>query len=160
MVAQGKTEVEIAKYIDADEVIFQDLDDLKAACMEAADPASQVEDFEVGVFCGKYITDVPEDYLSHLSNLRNSKKAQKNSILNVMPGGVEGTVISSSGPADGPPKEYGEVDYFPGDANIGIKVPDYAEDIRYVRYYQRNSTLFTYAGSLYNIANEYPVHEK
>jgi len=113
LVARGKTRREIAEYIGADDVIFQDLDDLKAACLEAAEGTSKVEDFEVGVFCGKYVTDVPEGYFRHLSELRNGKRAQK-------------AGVASSGPANGPP-EADEADAL-RNAN-GIKTPEYREDI-------------------------------
>lgn len=104
MVAHGKTRQEIAEYIGADDVIFQDLDGedgLKAACSEAADGTSQVEDFEVGVFCGKYVTQVPEGYLQHLSELRNGQSKQNAGIKNIEAGGDEGNVISSCGPVNG-----------------------------------------------------------
>lgn len=74
LIAHGKTWPEIAAHIGADEVVFQDLEDLKAACLEAADGTSQVEDFEVGVFCGKYKTEVPEGYFEHISRMRSDKK--------------------------------------------------------------------------------------
>ena len=67
MVAHGRTRQEIAKYIGADGVIFQDLDGkdgLKAACIGAAESTSQVQEFEVGVFCEKHVTEVPEGYSS------------------------------------------------------------------------------------------------
>ena len=104
LVAHGKTGQEIADYIGADEVIFLDLDGkdgLKAACMEAADSTSKVQDFEVGVFCGKYVTEVPEGYLEHLSDIRVGKPRQKNAVTNIKPGGDEqGAVIASSGPTN------------------------------------------------------------
>lgn len=59
--------------IDAEEVIYQDLDDLKAACAELAAPDGPTQ-FEVGVFCGKYITPVPEGYFEHLNELRGTKR--------------------------------------------------------------------------------------
>ncbi|RYP68989.1 hypothetical protein DL769_005376 [Monosporascus sp. CRB-8-3] len=71
--AYGRTPQEIAQHINADAVIFQDLGDLTAACIEAAEGESEVQDFEVGVFSGKYITEVPEGYFEHLSNLRGNK---------------------------------------------------------------------------------------
>ncbi|GJC98623.1 amidophosphoribosyltransferase [Colletotrichum higginsianum] len=77
LIARGKTRQEIAEHIDADDVIFLDLegpDGLKAACLEAADSGSQVRDFEVGVFCGRYVTDVPDGYFDQLSDLRKGKR--------------------------------------------------------------------------------------
>lgn len=64
LVAYGRTTQEIAQHINADAVIFQDLSDLTAACILAAEGKSEVQDFEVGVFSGKYITEVPEVTLS------------------------------------------------------------------------------------------------
>ncbi|KAI9163699.1 Amidophosphoribosyltransferase [Paramyrothecium foliicola] len=140
LVAHGKTRKEIAKYIDADDVIFQDLVDLKAACMDAADDTSKVEDFEVGVFCGKYVTEVPKGYFEHLSDLRHAKKAKKAGLVDVMAGGDEGTVVASSGPTNGAPTvaEFEALRI----AN-GLKSPELREDI-----------------SLYNIASELTAHGK
>lgn len=102
LVAHGKTREEIARYIDADDIIFQDLADLKAACLEAAEPGNEVEDFEVGVFCGKYVTDVPEGYFDRLSEIRagekKKKKAAEGGLVNVQPG--DGAVVASSGPTN------------------------------------------------------------
>lgn len=52
----------MTKVIQCHALIFQTLEDLKAACIEAADETSQVKDFEAGVFCGQYQTPVPADY--------------------------------------------------------------------------------------------------
>ncbi|PHH91502.1 hypothetical protein CDD83_231 [Cordyceps sp. RAO-2017] len=134
LVAHGKTREEISRYIGADDVIFQDLDDLKAACMEAAEGTSEVEDFEVGVFSGKYITEVPEGYFEHLSDLRNGKRGHKAGLTTIKAGGDEGSLVSSSGPSNGPSG---------GENADGIKIPEHQEDI-----------------SLYNIASELTVHEK
>ncbi|KAI0847625.1 amidophosphoribosyltransferase [Daldinia vernicosa] len=73
LIASGKDRFAIAKSIDAEEVIYQDLDDLKAACAELAQPGGPTE-FEVGVFCGKYVTPVPEGYFEHLNQLRGTKR--------------------------------------------------------------------------------------
>ncbi|KAL2191936.1 Amidophosphoribosyltransferase [Thermothelomyces heterothallicus CBS 203.75] len=73
LIAHEKTRQDIARHINADDVIYQDLDDLKSACMEAA-PGGRVTDFEVGVFCGKYRTPVPEGYFEHLNESRGKKR--------------------------------------------------------------------------------------
>lgn len=41
--------------------------------MEVA-PEGKVKDFEVGVFCGKYQTEVPEGYFEHLNEVRGKKR--------------------------------------------------------------------------------------
>ncbi|KAL2259608.1 hypothetical protein VTK26DRAFT_6658 [Humicola hyalothermophila] len=73
LIAHEKTREDIARHINADDVIYQDLDDLKAACM-AASTGGKVTDFEVGVFCGKYQTQVPEGYFEHLNAVRGKKR--------------------------------------------------------------------------------------
>ncbi|KAJ3552591.1 hypothetical protein NPX13_g11075 [Xylaria arbuscula] len=75
MIAHEKTREEIAQLMGADDLIYQDLDDLKQACAEAA-PKGGVKEFEVGVFCGKYQTAVPEGYFDHLDEMRNKNRAQ------------------------------------------------------------------------------------
>lgn len=101
LVAHGKTRQEIAQHIHADEVIFQDLDDLKASCIEAAEGRTEIEDFEVGVFCGKYVTDVPDGYFEHLSRLRGrERKTVARAIEAAEPGQVHATVVTNSGPVN------------------------------------------------------------
>ncbi|KAI0513334.1 putative amidophosphoribosyltransferase [Xylaria bambusicola] len=73
MIAHEKTREDIAQLIGADDLIYQDIDDLKQACAEAA-PKGGVNEFEVGVFCGKYQTDVPEGYFDHLDEIRNKNR--------------------------------------------------------------------------------------
>lgn len=71
---------EIAKHIGADRVIFQDLEDLKAACSEAVVSKSTPQegrDFEVGVFCGNYVTPVDEGYFKHLEEVRGETRKMK-----------------------------------------------------------------------------------
>ncbi|SPN97736.1 probable amidophosphoribosyltransferase [Cephalotrichum gorgonifer] len=76
LIAHGRTQKQIADHMDVAEVIFQDLEDLKTACIEAATEENDVKDFEVGVFCGKYQTVVSEGYFEHLNgNKRKNKKA-------------------------------------------------------------------------------------
>ncbi|KAK3359126.1 phosphoribosyltransferase-like protein [Lasiosphaeria hispida] len=73
LIAHEKTRQDIAKHINADNVIYQDLDDLKASCTEAS-PDFHIKDFEVGVFCGKYKTEVPEGYFELLNESRGKKR--------------------------------------------------------------------------------------
>jgi len=70
----------IAKHIGADSVVYQTLDDLKAACVDAAreaDSHDAPKNFEVGVFCGSYITPVAEDYFDHLERIRGQTRKLK-----------------------------------------------------------------------------------
>jgi len=76
LVAHNRDRKAIAKHIGAEEVIFQSLDDLKAACaMESPRGLSQT--FEVGVFCGKYVTPVDDDYFLRLEKVRGETKKLK-----------------------------------------------------------------------------------
>lgn len=70
----------IAKHIGADTVIYQSLDDLNKACIMAAKDTGAIDapqKFEVGVFCGSYITGVADDYLDHLERIRGQTKKLK-----------------------------------------------------------------------------------
>lgn len=73
LIAFRRSESEIAKQINADQVIYQSLPDLVAACAELS-PTPGPRQFEVGVFTGKYITPVDEGYLEHLERVRGNKK--------------------------------------------------------------------------------------
>jgi len=77
LIAFHKSPKEIADAISADALIYQELDDLKAACTELSrrDPATQ--EFEVGVFCGMYVSHVEDDYFEHLERIRGKRKRQK-----------------------------------------------------------------------------------
>src|SRR6187551_778273 len=90
LIASDKDRFEIAKVIGADEVIFQSLDDLKDACREIS-PSNGPQDFEIGVFCGTYVTGVPDGYFDHLAELHGEK-----------PNGVKasGYLIANSGPVN------------------------------------------------------------
>ncbi|KAI1313290.1 putative amidophosphoribosyltransferase [Xylaria venustula] len=92
MIAHEKTREDIAQLIGADDLIYQGLDDLKQACVEAA-PNGGVKEFEVGVFCGKYQTVVPEGYFDHLDEIRHKNRAE------AVP---KGTLAASSNPVNGP----------------------------------------------------------
>ena len=64
LVAAGRSEEEVARIIGADWLIYQDLEDLVAACRH--DEAS-IEEFDTSCFSAKYVTgDVTDDYLDRL----------------------------------------------------------------------------------------------
>lgn len=89
LIAHKRSDDEIAKHIGAAKVIFQELDDLKEACINAMISSLRprandtVEDgvfngeFEVGVFNGEYVTPVPEGYFQHLEQVRGETKKMK-----------------------------------------------------------------------------------
>ena len=69
LLANGRTDEEIALEIGADAVIYQELDDLIAA-VKSVNPA--IERFDASCFDGCYVTgDVTEDYLARLEGQRN-----------------------------------------------------------------------------------------
>lgn len=80
-------EKEIAKHIGADSVVYQSLADLKAACLDAANETGTSQgngrtyerpgNFEVGVFCGTYVTPVDSDYFEHLEQIRGQSRKLK-----------------------------------------------------------------------------------
>lgn len=77
LIAHHRSSQDIADHIGADAVIYQSLQDLESACAQASprDPAKQR--FEVGVFCGKYVTPVPEEYFDHLERVRGETRKLK-----------------------------------------------------------------------------------
>lgn len=85
--------------------------------MAAADKDSLVEDFEVGVFNGKYVTGVPEGYFEHLSSLRRGKKRKAGTagltVVDTSDASGQPMVVTNSGPVNGAD-------------------PEHREDIRYV----------------------------
>jgi amidophosphoribosyltransferase len=69
LIANGKTTKQLAEEIGADELIFQDLDDLKDAVTQACPGLTH---FDTSVFDGRYVTgDVTEEYLATLEKQRN-----------------------------------------------------------------------------------------
>lgn len=79
LVAHNRDAKSIARHIGADSVIYQSLDDLETACAEIAQENGQNEPkkFEVGVFCGTYITPVGEGYFEHLEKVRGEGRKLK-----------------------------------------------------------------------------------
>lgn len=77
LVAHGRTADDIAKHIGADGVIYQNLDDLVSACAQDSPRDPKTQQFEVGVFCGKYVTPVDDDYFLHLEQIRGETRKMK-----------------------------------------------------------------------------------
>lgn len=80
MIAHKRDDDEIARHIGAEKVIFQELEDLISACAAAVWPgttARKDQEFEVGVFNGKYVTPVPDGYFIHLEKIRGETKKMK-----------------------------------------------------------------------------------
>ena len=76
LIATGRTDEEICREIGADRLIYQDLDDLKAA-VRKANPA--ITSFDASCFDGKYITgDITPEYLDMIELARENGKASKN----------------------------------------------------------------------------------
>jgi amidophosphoribosyltransferase len=76
LIAHNRDRKEIAEHIGAEEVIYQSLEDLKAACAELS-PRGPTQEFEIGVFCGKYVTPVTAGYFEHLERLRGENQKMK-----------------------------------------------------------------------------------
>jgi len=112
--------------------------------MEAAESESDVKGFEVGVFCGKYKTEVPKGYFEHLGQLQG-KKRQNTVSADEEEEGSEGetVLIANSGPMS--------VKVHDNEVTKGGKSPEHREDIKYVvltihlnlRLVINNSTAFT-----------------
>lgn len=78
LIAQGRTDDEIAREIGADRLIYQDLEDLVESAREGN---AKIEEFDTSCFSGKYVTgDVSKDYLraieeSRSDGAKNERKA-------------------------------------------------------------------------------------
>jgi len=74
LIANGRSDEEIAREIGADALIYQDLNALKAAVSEANPRLTQ---FETSCFDGNYITgDVTREYLDSVENHRNCARGE------------------------------------------------------------------------------------
>ncbi len=75
LIATGRSDEEICREIGADKLIYQDLDDLKAA-VRKANPA--IKYFDASCFDGDYITgDITAEYLDQIEAARENGNANK-----------------------------------------------------------------------------------
>jgi amidophosphoribosyltransferase len=71
LVAAHRTDEEVAKLIGADWLVYQDLEDLVAACRH---DDAQVTEFDTSCFSGEYVTgDVTPEYLARLQSERSDE---------------------------------------------------------------------------------------
>ena len=69
LIAHGRDVEEIAELIGADELIYQDIEDLLDAVRQEN---PEIKQFETSVFNGIYVTgDISQDYLDEITGLRN-----------------------------------------------------------------------------------------
>ena len=64
LIAHGRSQEEIERELGADKLIYQELDDLVAACSEG-NPS--IKEFDVSCFDGGYVTGVPDDYFQEVA---------------------------------------------------------------------------------------------
>jgi amidophosphoribosyltransferase len=133
LIAHGKTAEEVAKLIDADMLIYQDLDDLKEACREAGSTnvseERRVADFEVGVFCGKYKTAVPQRYFEQGSRPSEMGKRWHAAAVEAERNGVTGGTLTASGGTVNGVSDH-MVNGYDAVTNGVHKDPEHREDVR------------------------------
>ena len=77
LIAHERDSTKIAEHIGADDVIYQSLEDLESAVAQDSPRDPKTQKFEVGVFCGKYVTPVSDEYFDHLERVRGEAKKMK-----------------------------------------------------------------------------------
>ena len=86
LVAAGRSEEEVARLIGADWLVYQDLDDLVAACQH---DNAKIAEFDTSCFSGQYVTgDVTPAYLDQLQKNRSDavRSGRRASSLRVVSG--------------------------------------------------------------------------
>lgn len=87
LVAYKRDRKAIAASTNADEVVFLNLEDLEAACAGLSPRPDQR--FEVGVFCGRYVTPVSQGYLENLEKTRGKPK-----VIDSKHNGINGAFVT------------------------------------------------------------------
>src|SRR6476646_129878 len=88
LVASGRTVNEVARLIGADWLIYQDLEDLIAACQHED---ARIEEFDTSCFSGEYVTgDITPEYLERLqlerSDAANVARRERHAKLKIVRG--------------------------------------------------------------------------
>src|SRR6202167_2642487 len=79
LVAAGRNVEEIAQFIGADWLVYQDLEDLVAACQH---DNAQIEEFDTSCFSGEYVTgDVTFEYLDRLQRARSDEERSRQRLM-------------------------------------------------------------------------------
>ncbi len=74
LVAHNRNETEIAEYIGADRLFYQDIDDLVDAVQKGN---RSIKEFDCSCFNGQYVTRTIDDaYLAKVSHIRNDSARQ------------------------------------------------------------------------------------
>jgi len=82
LIATGRSDEEICREIGADRIIYQDLDDLKAA-VSKANP--DITSFDASCFDGRYITgDITAEYLNDVEARRSQGRMLQTDAANQM----------------------------------------------------------------------------
>ena len=75
LVAAGRNVEEIAQFIGADWLVYQDLEDLVSACRH---DNAKIEEFDTSCFSGEYVTgDVTFEYLDRLQRARSDEELNR-----------------------------------------------------------------------------------
>jgi amidophosphoribosyltransferase len=75
LIASGRSDQEIERFIGADWLIYQDLEDLVVACRH---DNAKIQDFDTSCFSGEYVTgDVTPEYLARLQLERSDEAKER-----------------------------------------------------------------------------------
>jgi amidophosphoribosyltransferase len=78
LIANGRNEQQIQEVLGADRLIYQELDDLVAACQEGNPGITR---FDTSCFSGEYVTGVEDGYLEDLQTRRSDQAKRENSLV-------------------------------------------------------------------------------
>ncbi len=79
LVAAGRNVEEIAQFIGADWLVYQDLEDLVSACRH---DNAKIEEFDTSCFSGEYVTgDVTFEYLDRLQRARSDEERNRQRLV-------------------------------------------------------------------------------
>jgi amidophosphoribosyltransferase len=79
LVAAGRNVEEIAQFIGADWLVYQDLEDLVSACRH---DNAKIEEFDTSCFSGEYVTgDVTFEYLDRLQRARSDEERSRQRLV-------------------------------------------------------------------------------